>query len=56
LLSLLPLPLAFALLFVGWPTVFRGPAPWWVIVGLVFYDRLFSWAIGVQLRACGPTL
>lgn len=35
LLSVLPLPLAFGALLVGWPLA--APAPWWVGWGLVWF-------------------
>ena len=55
LLECLVIPLAFALLFFGWPVVTHVQPPWWALVGLLLYGGLGAWAIGVRLRASKPT-
>ena len=55
LLELLAIPLLFAILFFGWPLVTHMEAPWWALVGLLFYGGLSAWAIAMQVRARRPT-
>src|SRR3989442_105042 len=43
---LMRLPLAFALLFFGWPVVTGMQPLWWALVGLLFYGGLSAWAVG----------
>jgi len=39
-LELLLLPLLFLALYAGWPLALATPAPWWVLVGAVWYGGL----------------
>ena len=50
-----PPPLAFALLFFGWPIVSRMQPPWWALAGLLFYGGLSAWAIALQVRVRKPS-
>ena len=50
LLESLTVPVAFALLFAGRPTVFGTPPPWWVIVGALSYGGVAAWGLEVRGR------
>lgn len=44
--DLLPIPLLFALMLVGFLPLLWMPAPWWVAAGLVFYGGPAALAAG----------
>jgi RsiW-degrading membrane proteinase PrsW (M82 family) len=52
ILELLTIPLLFAALFRVWPLLVGGPAPWWVVAGLLFYGGLAAAALAYSIKAC----